>query len=41
MEVIKRENDRRAKSQIRNQRDMRYKLAEDGVVVAAGIGPDD
>ena len=38
MDFAKKENDRRSKSRFAIERDMRYKLAEDGVVVAAGSG---
>ena len=38
MDFAKKENDRRSKSRFAIERDVRYKLAEDGVVVAAGSG---
>ena len=38
MDFTKKENDRRSKSRFAIERDVRYKLAEDGVVVAAGSG---
>ncbi|MCU1232197.1 MAG: type pilus assembly PilZ [Candidatus Solibacter sp.] len=38
MQGINKENDRRAKYRFEIERDVRYKLAEDGVVVAAGTG---
>ena len=38
MDFAKKENDRRSKSRFAIERDVRYKLAEDGVVVAAGCG---
>ena len=38
MQVANRENDRRAKYRFGIERELRYKLAEDGVVVAAGSG---
>ena len=38
MDFAKKENDRRSKCRFAIQRDVRYKLAEDGVVVAAGCG---
>jgi hypothetical protein len=38
MQGINRESDRRAKYRFEIQRQVRYKLAEDGVVVAAGSG---
>jgi hypothetical protein len=38
MQGINRENERRAKYRFGIEREIRYKLAEDGVVVAAGSG---
>src|SRR5450759_344884 len=38
MDLMKRENERRSKFRFAVQRDVRYKIAEDGVVVAAGSG---
>ena len=38
MDFTKKENDRRSKFRFAMERDVRYKLAEDGVVVAAGSG---
>ena len=38
MDLVKRKNERRGKFRFGIQRDVRYKLAEDGVVVAAGSG---
>jgi hypothetical protein len=38
MQVIKTGNDRRAKYRFSIEREIRYKLVEDGVVVAAGSG---
>jgi hypothetical protein len=38
MDFAKKENDRRSKCRFAMERDVRYKLAEDGVVVAAGCG---
>jgi hypothetical protein len=38
MDFTKKENDRRSKCRFAMERDVRYKLAEDGVVVAAGCG---
>jgi hypothetical protein len=38
MDFTKKENDRRSKSRFAMERDVRYKVAEDGVVVAAGSG---
>jgi hypothetical protein len=38
MEPIKKNTDRRAKYRFEIQREMRYKTAEDGIVVAAGNG---
>jgi hypothetical protein len=38
MDLMKREYERRNKFRFAIQRDVRYKLAEDGVVVAAGVG---
>ena len=38
MDVMKRENERRSKFRFAIQRDVRYKLVKDGVVVAAGGG---
>jgi hypothetical protein len=38
MEVMKKATDRRSKQRFAMQREMRYKTAEDGVVVATGIG---
>lgn len=38
MQATNRENDRRAKYRFAIEREVRYKLAEDGVVVAAGSG---
>jgi hypothetical protein len=38
MQVTNRENDRRTKYRFGIEREIRYKLAEDGVVVAAGSG---
>jgi hypothetical protein len=38
MQLSKRENERRSKFRFAIERDLRYKMAEDGVVVAAGSG---
>ena len=38
MDFTNRENDRRGKFRFAMERDVRYKVAEDGVVVAAGSG---
>jgi hypothetical protein len=38
MELKKEENERRSKFRFAMQRDVRYKFAEDGVVVASGLG---
>ena len=38
MDFIKKENDRRSKFRFAIEREVRYRLAEDGVVVAAGSG---
>ena len=38
MDVMKRENERRSKFRFAMERDVRYKVAGDGVVVAAGSG---
>ena len=38
MDLMKRENERRSKFRFAIQRDVRYKIAEHGVVVAAGSG---
>ena len=38
MELNRRENERRSKSRFAIQRDVRYKFAEGGVVVASGLG---
>ena len=38
MDFRKKENDRRSKFRFAMERDVRYKVAEDGVVVAAGSG---
>jgi hypothetical protein len=38
MDLMKRENERRGKFRFAMERDVRYKLAEDGVVVVAGSG---
>ena len=38
MDFTKKENDRRSKFRFAMERDVRYKLADDGVVVAAGCG---
>ena len=38
MDFTKTENDRRSKCRFAMERDVRYKVAEDGVVVAAGSG---
>jgi hypothetical protein len=38
MDFTKRENDRRSKFRFAMERDVRYRVAEDGVVVAAGSG---
>jgi hypothetical protein len=38
MDFTKKENDRRSKFRFAMERDVRYKVAEDGVVVAAGSG---
>src|ERR1039457_2567486 len=38
MELNRKENDRRNKFRFAMQRDVRYKFAEEGVVVAAGVG---
>jgi hypothetical protein len=38
MEVTKKENDRRSKYRFGIEREIRYKVAEDGVVVASGLG---
>ena len=38
MDLMKRQNERRSKCRFAIQRDVRYKIAEDGVVVAAGSG---
>ena len=38
MELVKREIDRRNKHRFAIQRDIRYRIADDGVVVAAGSG---
>jgi hypothetical protein len=38
MDLMKREHERRNKFRFAIERDVRYKLAEDGVVVAAGVG---
>ena len=38
MDFTKKENDRRSKTRFAMERDVRYRVAEDGVVVAAGSG---
>jgi hypothetical protein len=38
MDFTKKENDRRSKFRFAMERDVRYRVAEDGVVVAAGSG---
>jgi hypothetical protein len=38
MQVTRNENDRRSKYRFGIEREIRYKVAEDGVVVAAGVG---
>jgi hypothetical protein len=38
MELVKKTTERRTKHRFAIQREMRYKLAEDGVVVSAGVG---
>ena len=38
MDFTKKENDRRSKCRFAMERDVRYKVAEEGVVVAAGFG---
>ena len=38
MELMKKGSDRRSKQRFAMQREMRYKTAEDGVVIAAGLG---
>ena len=38
MQFMKRDNDRRSKFRFAIERDVRYKLAEDGVVAASGAG---
>ena len=38
MQVMNKENDRRSKYRFAIEREVRYKLAEDGVVVASGSG---
>ena len=38
MDFTKKENDRRSKCRFAMERDVRYKVAEEGVVVAAGSG---
>jgi len=38
MQVTRKENDRRSKFRFGIEREIRYKVAEDGVVIAAGVG---
>ena len=38
MELVRKENDRRRKMRFPIERDLRYKIAENGVVIASGIG---
>ena len=38
MQFMKRDNDRRSKSRFAIERDVRYKMADEGVVVASGAG---
>jgi hypothetical protein len=38
MQFMKRDNDRRSKCRFAIERDVRYKMADDGVVVASGTG---